>query len=189
MDDPLSAEERANLLAMASDLGAAQTSPWEPACIARAFASPRVDELQFTMQAWIDLAAVRSPLLDGKLPANEKEVTEAYAAFGLVLGADPDEAYTLIQVMERLIAEGFSAALGMRPEGASEERDNDGFGTWLPLFACLVAQCGIAPSEVRRLKVAEAMMLAAGLRHNQSWRVAGTPYALRDIAGKEDEHG
>ena len=44
-----------DLRRLGEELAGALQSPWEPACIARAFSTPAEGELALTMQRWIDL--------------------------------------------------------------------------------------------------------------------------------------
>ena len=74
-------------------------------------------------------------------------------------------------------------ALPMRPEQPVAENGDDGFGTWLRLWSCLVVQAGLSPADALNLEVGRAYALLAAMRANQvGWRVAGVPYALRDAA-------
>lgn len=164
---------------------AAPQSPWEPACIASTFASKSSLELllAFTMQTWIDLDAVRSPLLLGQEFATAGEFGAALAAFGHpgAIQFEAEEAAVLTDEMQQAIALGFSTRLGMRQSG--EERGDateHGFGEWLPLYTFLIAECGISRDDARACPVGEAFALASARRHLQGWQCAGTPYALRE---------
>lgn len=191
--------EAERLRELGRELAGALKSPWQPLAIAQAFASRGAGELQLTMQGWIDLEAARSPLLvQGKLETPE-QIAAAFRAFDLDFDlaatiearpgfqTPPDDAVLIIGVMRRVIAEAFAASLPMTPPGpAGEDADPfDGFGDWAPIFACLVAQCGITPAIALRLPVEQAFVLIAAHRHNQGWRTAGVPYALREAEDKE----
>jgi hypothetical protein len=179
--------EEAELRAMGQDLAAAAQSRWQPACIARAFATPDPDVPVLTMQGWIDLDAARSPLLDGEIPSTADELDAAFAAFGLKRsGLNPEEAAAVVDALMDAVDDAFALALPMSPAGASTSgaAEDDGFGSWLPLFACLVTQCGLLPQFVLALRVDRAFALVAALRRNQGWQPTGTPYALRESAAK-----
>lgn len=171
-------EER-ELQELSAELAGAMQSPWQPRTVARAFATRAVGEIVFTLQHWIDLDAARSPILTGELPANREETEAMFRVFGLDLG-EPEEAELICAAIEQEIAEAFAAALPMRAEQAAEGED-DGFGEWAPIFACLVSQCGLGRGEALATPVAQAFVLIATHRANQGWRVAGTPYAVRDV--------
>lgn len=171
-----------DLRALGEELAGALRSGWEPACLARAFATPAAGALALTMQQWIDLDALRSPLLQGDLPETAAQLAAAAEIFGLALDdLDPEEAAALGGAMLRACDAAFATALPMRPPQAEAGSEMaDGFGTWLPLWAFLVSQCGLAPDAASALRVDRAYALMAATRRNQGWECAGTPYALRD---------
>jgi hypothetical protein len=192
----MTAAEEQQLRELSAELAAQQTSPWQPRCIAAAWRSSvpssefRVPSL--TMQGWIDLDAIRSPLLVGDLP--ELEEMEATArAFGV---SDfefrvecPEAAAALAVEMQAAVARAFSAALKMLPPNPEPGTQNpepadDGFGDWMPLLAFLVTEARLTPDDALALRVDRAFMLMAAIRRNQGWRVAGQAYALR--ATKEE---
>jgi hypothetical protein len=166
---------------------------WEPACIARAFATPQLGDLAFTMQAWIDLSDARSPLLDGRRTQTPEEFAAAWLAFGLpaetLATRSGEEMLDIESVMLAEIAEGFSMVLPMRQpprylpdrEESAPPSEPDGFGDWAPMMACLVTQLRLALAEARPLKVSAAHVLIAAHRRNDGWSLGGTPYALRGI--------
>lgn len=162
-------------------LARALQSPWQPACVARAFASGP-SRLWFTMQRWIDLEAIRSPLLLGEIPAMD-ELDAALQVFGETIdGKTPAEAVQLAELVLREIREGFAMAVKVTPPEAGGELgvDESGIGDWLALYACLVTQCRLSHAEVMRMKVGAAYALLVGHRVNRGWRVAGIGYAQRD---------
>ncbi len=177
----MTTEEEAQLRELGKDLAGALHSLWEPACLARAFATPGEGALVFTMQGWIDLDAARSPLLAGGLPETLEEIEAAVDAFRCgPVDLSPDEAEGLGRLMREEIEAAFALGLRMRAPGAETGAEApDGFGTWLPLWACLVTQCGLAPDAALALRVGRAFALVAGMRRNQGWECAGTTYALR----------
>lgn len=180
-----------DLRRLGEELAGALHSPWEPACIARAFSTPAEGELALTMQQWIDLDAIRSPLLQGDLPKTAAQLEAAAEIFGLALDdLDPDEAAAIGGAMLRACGTAFATALPMRQPDSQLSTNNsqlsDGFGTWLAMWAFLVSQCGLAPDAACALRVDRAYALMAATRRNQGWECAGTPYALRDAAEKED---
>lgn len=188
----LTPEENAaldELNGLSSEIAGAMQSPWEPACVARAFRAPGAGSVVFTMEGWIGLEAIRSPLLQGGLPADVEELAAAAAIFGL--GIDdltPEEAVDLASAMRRAVSEAFAMSLRMEQPAVETDAaaEPDGFGAWLPLYACLVTQCGLSRAEARACPVGEAYALTAAHRRNQGWRVAGTPYALRHMERGED---
>lgn len=180
------AEEQA-LHELGSEVAAALHSPWEPRCVARAFASGA--PLALTMQQWIDLDHARSPLLQDALPATAEELTVAAEIFALdVAEFSPQEAADVAELMLRAVRAAFALALPMRDPGAEKvATEDDGFGTWLPLWAALVTQCGLAPDAALALRVDRAYALLTAHRRNQGWEPAGEPYALRDLVKAEEE--
>jgi hypothetical protein len=189
----LDAETRARLEAESRErkargtsgkLAAAMASPWEPWTVAQAFATPVAGMPVFTMQVWIDLAAVRSPLLSGG-ELDHDQVLAAFLAFGLRMEEFTGEQAAVAVVKMRLaIAEGWAAAIPMRPPKSVPQRP-DGFGTWAPLLACLVAECGLSDERALAMKVSAMHVLVASHRRNQGWEEGGVPYALRDIQTEE----
>jgi len=176
-------DDERELVEASQALAAAQASPWQPRCIARAFARPRPGEVAFTMQAWIDLDAAQSPLLVGEAPATAEGLDAAFAAFGLAHEElTPEETVAVVRALLRAIDAGFAAALRMQPPGESTSpAGDDGFGDWAPIFACLVVQCRLSLAEARALRVDAAHILMATMRRNERWTVSGVPYALRDL--------
>ncbi|HEX8312959.1 MAG TPA: hypothetical protein VF614_16665 [Chthoniobacteraceae bacterium] len=178
-------QETAELQALSEEIATHEQSRWQPACIARAFATPGDGEVAFTMQAWIDLERMRSPLLHGEMPETAEEFAAAAAVFDLdISDLDAEEIADLGQALRRAIAEGFAMGLPMTPAEEGQPAA-PGFGDWLPTWTALLVECHIAPSEARRMKVGEALATLAGLRRLQGWQVAGVPYALRDLEKAE----
>jgi hypothetical protein len=183
------------LLEMSAELTAAKASPWEPRCIAHAFARQDAQPIDFTMQAWIELEAMRSPLLQGELPEDLEDLEDALNAVGQsAKDLDSAQAIDVGHAVIVVISEAFAMALPMKEPGAEtqETEGPDGFGTWLPIFACLVTQCGLSPADARALRVAEAYALIAAHRRNQGWNEAGQPYNGRASildAGEEAANG
>lgn len=184
----------AELDAMIADgLAAAQEmqSPWEPRCVGLAFASESPRTFVLTMHAWIDLDVIRSPVLKGNAPETREEFYATLHAFGVEekKGAelDPEEAAVMTDEMLVAVALGFSMALPMEPPGSQVEGEDeaDGFGGWLPVFGCLVTQCGIDPDAAMKVRVDWAFALIATMRRNQGWKPKGTPYALREMGNSE----
>lgn len=175
------------------EIARSERSGWEPRCVARAFACGgrvrwKEHEVRFTMQTWIDLDHALSPLLLGRMPGDLDELEAAVDAFALEVEAlTPDEAIELTEAMLRAVTLGFALRLDMRRPGAAAAAAllPDGFGAWLPIYAALVQECGVAPAAVKAMDVAEVFALLAGVRWNKGWEPAGTPYALRDL-GKEE---
>lgn len=180
-------EEKAQLLEMGQDLTDAQTSPWEPLCLARAFATPADGTLVLTMQRWIDLEALRSPVLQGGFPETIEDCADAAAVFDLSLdGLSADDCARVGQAIARACVNAFAMALKMEhPEGSASLKGDDGFGTWLPLWSFLVGECRMSPGDANALRVEQAYALLAGKRRNDGWIVAGTPYAMRDVSAAQ----
>lgn len=174
--------ERARREELAHQLAQAMHSPWEPRCVCAAFATPDPLALHLTMQGWIDLATIRSPLLVGKMPA-PGELDAAAAIFGLDLSEHtPAAACDAASGMLRAVNRAFSMRVQMEQPGALDETPEfDGFGDWLPMWAFLVAQCGLSLADAREIRVDQAHALISTHRRNQGWLVVGVSYAARDI--------
>jgi hypothetical protein len=175
-------DDLSDLRAMSADLSAAMNGPWEPRCIARAFAA-RDGVMVFRMQTWIDLDAIKSPLLDLQMPPFVEEVGAALNAFNYKITEElkAGEARVLAQMMLDAVREAFEMICPMLPPEGSIQHALDGFGQWLPIIACLVTQCRLSMAEARSLPVGEAFPLIAAMRRNEGWSVAGVTYAYRDI--------
>lgn len=176
----LSDEESARLAQLGSHLAGVDAGPWQPRCVARAFAS-RTGPV-FTMQAWIDLDAARSPILQGLMPSNDDEIRAALVAFGWrgddPLASTPDAMTAACAEMAQAVHEAFALALPMDREG-SQSLPADGFGDWLPLLARLVETFG-SLERALACPVDQAFALRAAHLHNEGWRCAGEPYSARD---------
>ncbi|EDY16680.1 hypothetical protein CfE428DRAFT_5793 [Chthoniobacter flavus Ellin428] len=188
MSDDLTPQDIEDLKAFGSEISTAANAPHEPRCIARAFASPLETDLRFTMQVWIDLEAIQSPILRGEAFEDAAQIEHAARAFAMDLRpttVTPKEAAACLDAMRDAIADAFELSLKMSRPGESQTGDSDGFGTWLPIYACLVTQCRIDPEAALRMDVGRAFALISAFRHNDGYRVAGgTPYALRDVASE-----
>jgi hypothetical protein len=183
--------EEQELRELSRSLAQAETGAWEPRCIARAFGMHGSNRLVLTMQGWIDLELARSPLLSLQIPSGPDAVEQlgaALDAFGIgAMDLTPAEAVALAEQMIDAVQEAFSTTLRMTPPmmppgGASSAspQGDGGYGTWLPLFAALVAQCGLSPDAAKALPVAQAYALLAAHRANQGWEPAGMTYRQRD---------
>ena len=183
-------QDEQELRELQAELVAAERSPWQPRCVARAFRGAAAGApFVLTMQAWIDLDAAQSPFLLGRLPEPEEayfRFEEAFAAFGH-RGTTPEECdgYELV-LLGRKIIDAILEAFSMRvrlepPEGFATKSVNNGMGEWLPIVTCLVGQLGFTLHAARMLPVGEAFALIAAHRCNQGWTVAGEGYALRDV--------
>jgi hypothetical protein len=180
-------EEENDLRALGDEMAGALQSPWEPWCVARAFATPAPGTIALTMQGWIDLEAIRSPLLRLELPDHPQELEAAAHTFKMSIAAlSPTDAMALALIMRRAVAAAFALALPMHPPGSSEGRARDGFGAWLPLFAFLVAECGLDLAGALAARVDHAFALLAACRRNQGWEGGGLSYAERDVNQSED---
>jgi hypothetical protein len=180
--------EFAEQAALGREIAALEQSPWQPLCLAAAFATPRPGEIVFTLQHWIDLDRARSPLLLGRLPDLD-ELREAAPIFGLEVEAlTAEEAILVAEALRAAVADSLAMSCGVKPPEVGERLDPDGFGTWLPLLAFLITQAGLGLHEALHLPVRKALPLMAAHRYNQGWRVTeDTPYALRDLGGPAKE--
>ncbi|HSI10719.1 MAG TPA: hypothetical protein VK961_01685 [Chthoniobacter sp.] len=182
----MTAAEEEQLSELSKDLAKASADPAEPRSIVRAFATPQEEHIALTMQNWIDLESIRSPLLHLRLPDDLEELERAANVFRMSVRALSSKAAVLVaRGIRRAIAEAFSLALPMRRGGSTAVADSsvgDGFGAWLPLFAFLVAECGLDPHAARELRVDQAFALLAACRRNQGWEPRGVSYAQRDAA-------
>jgi hypothetical protein len=176
-DSGLTEADRRELLEMSAEITAATD---EPKCVCEAFKS-RVNFYVFTMQTWIDLEAADSPLLKGKWPLEQPDLEAAFQAFGFagVIEASAEEAAAAVRRMREEVRAGLGMALRMRPPGKTVPAEEDGFGTWLPILAALIAQLGMARAEALACPVGQGLALLAGHRRNEGWSEAGRPYAMR----------
>lgn len=183
--------EEQQLRELGSDLAKASADPSEPRSIVRAFASPQKDHIALTMQNWIDLESIRSPLLRLRLPERLDELELTANVFRMSIRALSSEVAVLVaRGIRRAVAEAFSLALPMRRGGSTagvESTSEEGFGAWLPLFAFLVAECGLDPHAARELRVDQAFALLAACRRNQGWEPSGASYAQRDAIQNTEE--
>lgn len=174
---------------LSAEILAAKSSPWEPWPIVRAWRSLRPGEISFTMQEWIDLEAIRSPLLRGELPASIEELAESAEILGCAVGGlEGEEAVHLANVLLQTVRKAFAAALPMQHDDAAPAH-SDGFGDWLPLLTFLITECGMAPAVALALRVEAAFTLLATKRSNDGWRPKGAPYALRAIGSGHASEG
>jgi hypothetical protein len=181
-------DEEQQLRELGSDLAGAQESAREPMCVARAFATPQAGTIALTMQSWIDLEAIRSPLLRLEAPAEAEALECAARVFALSLGGmSPEEAAHVWRAMRRAVTSAFELALPMHRPGAPARAGHDGFGAWLPLLAFLIVECGIDPISARKMRVDHAFALLAACRRNQGWECAATSYAERDALSEKTE--
>jgi len=178
-------DEEQKLRALGAELAGVEQSPWEPRCVCAAFA--RVpDPLVLTMQGWIDLEAVKSPLLEYKpIDADDADgqLSAAVNAFNLgPLITEPKERDVLVEAMLDAVTRAFATGVKMRTPGKSDgPMAPGGFGRWLPILSCLVAQLGMSRLDALTTPVAQTFALIAGHRHNQGWGVQDASYAQRDV--------
>lgn len=186
--------EQKELRELGEELAAQEDSPWQPPCIARAFAGAntrreKTEErlcLVLTMQGWIDLDAIRSPFLLEQIPSTADEAIDAWTV--LNPGREVPAPEVLVETILGSIRDAFSTVMKMRQSGSFgcsfDSSDSLGFGSWLPLFACLVTQCGLSPAEALAMPVAQTFALIAAMRSNEGWMPQGESYAQR---GTRDE--
>lgn len=180
------------LNALGSEAAQVLQSGREPSCVARAFRSKSTRTFVLTMQGWIDLAAIESPVLQMQLPGTLAECAAALECFGAsaagIVELTPEEALVMGEEMVLACAEAFSMRLKMRPPGVGETAaDDDGMGEWLPVWSSLVTQCGLSPEVANALAVGRAFALIAGLLWHRGWKVADEPYALREVPEEKEE--
>lgn len=180
-------DEQADLQRFSTEIAGAMNSPWEPLCLTRAFASPGEGDAVFTMQAWIDLERLRSPLLHGALPATVDEFAASAAVFGCEVAAlDAQELFDLGNALRGAIAEGFGMNLPMTPPRGGEAAA-EGFGDFLPLLEALIGECGLSRTEALASPVGQGFALLAARRRREGWSVAGPVYALREVLNKTED--
>jgi len=182
----MTASEEQKLRALQADLAQAEQGKWEPRCVCDAFATNN-GGLVLTMQGWIDLEAVKSPLLYYQLPDGEDTVAQLSAAVdafrcGPLEKVKPESAVALGNAMIEAVREAFSLQIAMDPPGKSQSRPPGGFGRWLPIFACLIGQLKMSRFDALATPVKQAFGLIAAHRHNQGWLPATATYAQRDAA-------
>jgi hypothetical protein len=180
----MTADEEQSLRELSDELAAAERSTGEPRCITRAFASRTTGELVLTMQGWIDLEEARSPLLEARIPDGDDALEQLNAAVDAFrcgpLDVTATEAARLAGKMLTAVQRAFGTVLPMSPPNPAQG-SNDGFGTWLPVFTCLVSQVGLSRREALDLPVEQAHAIVAAMRHNEGWSSAGVTYAQRNI--------
>lgn len=181
----MTAAEEQELREECNALAQAEQSPWEPRCVARAFMSVTPGALVLTMQQWIDLEAVKSPLLLGRWPENDDagiaQRSAAVDAFGLgQLVLEWEEADELWQAMLDAVQEAFAMNIKMRAPGASGLGAATGFGLALPILACLLSELHMSRLDALATPVCQAFGLIAGHRSNQGWTALDATYAQRD---------
>ena len=179
---------------LSEEIVARENSPWQPQCIADAFAcdlNAPAPRFVLTLQRWINLERVRSPVLNGIYPPEIEDLEKALRAFDYA-----GESELLIKEWVQLAGEmveackrGFSTMLGMKPKDSQATNERDGFGGWAPMFACLVTQAGLTPSTALCMPVEQANILIAAMRRNQGWVEVGEPYNLRGMLKSEDAKG
>jgi len=177
-----------DLREMQAELAGAESSLWEPRCVARAFRSDD-DPFVFTMQTWIDLDAVQSPFLIYRQPEAEEAIEkfrDAFAAFGhrstTPEACEPEELLALGEKMIRKIREGFSMRVRLAPpDGQREVVGGNGIGNWLAIMGCLKSQMGFSLAESLTLPVGQAYAFITAHRCNEGRTVTGETYELRDV--------
>lgn len=186
-------EEIEDLKRLSEEIATANRSPWEPRVVCDAFSRDACDLFRFTMQVWIDLEAVRSPLLLGRLPDASEDpqrvLQDALRAFGLANSGQffsPDLAIRTMAQMLMVIEQGFRANVRMMVPGENTSSAGpDGFGDWQAIFSCLVAELGLRPQDALDLRVDAAFVLLVGHRRNNG-RVAGSmTYAEMELQEQE----
>jgi hypothetical protein len=167
----------------------ALNGPWEPAPIAKCFATPRPAALPFIIQMWFDLEALRSPLLLGEFPADADDAEATCMAFGLAKVPEDGAAVAhLFAAMIEAIEQRFAMALRMVPEGEARTLPDQGFGRALPLLSDLMRLAGVTSlREALATDVGQAYALVAAARNGEGWRAVGTPYNLRELGDSKEQ--
>jgi hypothetical protein len=183
--------EEQELLQFAIDLASADRSEWEPRCVAEAFARPVPDvrqgpEFVLTLQGWIDLDAIRSPILQGRLPeaaTAREDLLAAMACFDRVpeVECTPENAVEIGHRMIAAVHDAFAMIVKMQPPKGSElgERDGSPFGLWLPVF-CGIMEIVHDTRKAFAMPVTQAFALLAGTKGNHGWTVDGETYRTRE---------
>lgn len=183
--------EEQHLRALGDTLARASVETTEPRRIVHAFAARPKHRLALTMQNWIDLESIHSPLLRLQFPESLADLERAANIFCLSVHTLTMEATALVaRALRRAVAEAFALALPMRRPGGPAGLGSsaaDGFGSWLPLLAFLVVECGLDPASARELRVDQAFALLAACRRNQGWESSGLSYAQRDAIHEKEE--
>lgn len=175
-------EELEQLRVLSRKVAGVERSAFEPACVSRAFGTPRPGEVALTMQGWFDLSRSRSPLLEREAPLTKEDIDAAFAAFELEwVDLTEQELSDAVDGMLLACEDAWSAGLEMTPPKDSGEAGNDGFGDALVTLACLIGQLHVPYGQALRMPVRQAFMLIAAHRRNQGWVVTGTPYAVREM--------
>lgn len=146
--------------------------------------TPSPGALVLTMQGWIDLEAVKSPLLQGRLPEGDDlvgQMSAAVDAFGLgQLEVTPGELLELAEAMLDAVHAAFAMNIKLRAPGAMGGGADRGFGVALPILSCLLSELHLSRTDALATPVAQAFGLIAGHRHNQGWQALDATYAQRD---------
>lgn len=178
-------------------LAEAKLSRSEPLILMRAFCEPEPGQVAMTMQQWAGLEKIRSPLLVGRLPETLGELERAAKVFGMSAASadDMSEAMVLGEVLLDAVRAAFATSMPMKEPADDKEpakdhellREPDGFGQWLPIFACLVTQCGLSEDVALRMRVDRALALIAGHRRNQGWKADGWTYPEWEVVREFEE--
>lgn len=186
---PASDQEIAELRALGIEIATSMQSDRQPRCVVRAFARPEESIFVLTMQGWLDLDAIDSPILLGLAPEGDdipERIQAALVAFGHppidVQELGPESGAVFVQRMLSAVSLAFSCCLKMQEPGAAlGTSPSDGFGTWLPVYTRLIADCHMSRAEARACPVVEAFALIATMLRNKGWREDGEPYAMREV--------
>jgi len=184
----MSPEEEKGLRELQAELAGLDKSPWQPRVVSTAFTSRSGHAFTLTMQGWIDLDFVKSPLLNGGLPTSVAELEDALAAFKHSACSpaklEPHEAAVLARRMRAAVDRAFATSLKMRnPRVQSESMDNDGFGGWVLILAALISGLGMSRTDALECPVDQAFAILAGDKHNKGWIVSAENYRSREVKG------
>lgn len=182
----------AELRAENARLAAVCNTGWEPRVVTLAFARQHSSRIKFTLQTWIDLEAVESPLLRSEIPSDYDtavdvmaDALQAFEQPPIERAMEPEELLRAMRAMVQLIENAWAMNVPMQeptPQGGapSGPTRDPGTGRWLALYSCLVAQLGIAPDVALRMEVAKAYALVVGHRGNTGRVPTGISYAQMD---------
>jgi hypothetical protein len=173
-------------------LAAAANCVWEPETVADGFARSRGSVFTLTMQGWIDLSAMRSPILLEEEPEGGPEeigrqIDDALKAFGwpvTCVEMERDQIEACVSRMIDAVRLGFGAILPMSDPRAAGGRTSKpgGFGLFSTTLAALIGQLGMSRADALGTPVAQAFVLIAADKWNSGWEVNGISYAQRGVA-------
>lgn len=191
--------EEQQLHALGNALADAEQSAWQPACVREALLACgltvgpwHVPDL--TLRRWLQLEAVRSPLLGGAwskcADLRLMEICRALrillerevAIHELMASVAPEELGKFIDSLTELVSRAFATVLPMHPPGDSvtPPAHPPGFG-WVLALYCELRARGCSRDDALDTPVAEAFALQAMSRWQQGWQITNLGYAQREV--------